>query len=95
MAMDASGVIEIQLNGGELDGVTFRMAAHGSVTVPGQLVYLGVHDGDACWLIYGVDQFGFNYDWPKAREIDGQEVVTRYNYHFFGKYSTDYSRKLA
>lgn len=95
MAMTASGIVEVQLQGGELDGDTIRMAANGSVTVPGQLIYVGRHGAEACWLIYGVGQLGFSYDWPLAREIDGEEVITRHVYQFFGKYSFDFSRKLA
>lgn len=95
--MDHAGGMTVTLVGGKLDGDTIVIMPNGSLGPPQNLSYLDVvhkdgpddYTGEACWLVYGIPfdmLFSTQGDWPHDD--------TKVEYHFIGRFSIDYSRKL-
>ncbi len=70
------GGIEVTLTGGPLDGDTIQLSPRGSIEPPGMLTYLTVHNGQACYMVYGYGRMGVTDGWPADN--------TRIQYEFWG-----------
>lgn len=81
------GRIIADLRGGPHDGECIILAPNGSIEIPGQLVYNGLHGDEPGWHLYEYNGMSVGQFWPK------EDTAIPYGYVGFRKLGTkfDYS----